>query len=68
MPKASHATSWMPALGRHGGPVYLAIAEAIAADITAGYALTAASTAVLALAAHIIIGFARHVISLLSAA
>jgi DNA-binding transcriptional MocR family regulator len=36
MPKASHATSWMPALHRGGGPVYLAIAEAIAADIAAG--------------------------------
>ena len=36
MPKASHATSWMPALDRGGGPVYLAIAEAIAADIAAG--------------------------------
>jgi DNA-binding transcriptional MocR family regulator len=36
MPKASHATSWMPALERSSGPVYLAIAEAIAADIVAG--------------------------------
>jgi DNA-binding transcriptional MocR family regulator len=36
MPKASHATSWMPALGGHGGPVYLAIAEAIAGDIASG--------------------------------
>ena len=36
MPKAPHATFWMPALGRDGGPVYLAIAEAIAADIDEG--------------------------------
>jgi DNA-binding transcriptional MocR family regulator len=36
MPKASHATTWMPALGRDGGPLYLAIAGAIAADIAAG--------------------------------
>lgn len=36
MPKASHATFWMPALGRDGGPLYLAIAGAIAADIAAG--------------------------------
>ena len=36
MPKASHATSWMPTLRRGGGPVYLAIAEAIAADIADG--------------------------------
>jgi DNA-binding transcriptional regulator YhcF (GntR family) len=36
MPKASHATFWMPALGRDGGPVYLAIAEAVAADIASG--------------------------------
>jgi DNA-binding transcriptional MocR family regulator len=35
MPKASHATFWMPALGREGGPLYLAIAGAIAADIAA---------------------------------
>jgi DNA-binding transcriptional MocR family regulator len=36
MPKASHATSWMPALARNGGPVYLAIAEAVATDIASG--------------------------------
>ena len=36
MPKASPATSWMPAPDLGGGPVYLAIAEAIAADIAAG--------------------------------
>ena len=36
MPKASHATFWMPTLGRDGGPVYLAIAEAVAADIASG--------------------------------
>ena len=36
MPKASHATFWMPALGRDGGPVYLAIAKAVAADIASG--------------------------------
>jgi hypothetical protein len=34
----------------------------------AGYALTAASTAVLALAAHLIFGFARHLLSLVSQA
>src|SRR5665213_3451951 len=36
MPKAPRATSWMPALERTSGPVYLAIAEAVAADITSG--------------------------------
>ena len=36
MPKTSPATSWMPALGRADGPLYLAIAGAIAADIAAG--------------------------------
>jgi len=36
MPKTSHATSWMPALGREDGPLYLAIAGAIATDIAAG--------------------------------
>ncbi|MBS0280077.1 MAG: PLP-dependent aminotransferase family protein, partial [Proteobacteria bacterium] len=36
MPKTSHATSWMPALGREDGPLYLAIAGAIGSDIAAG--------------------------------
>ncbi|MES2256651.1 MAG: PLP-dependent aminotransferase family protein [Pseudomonadota bacterium] len=36
MPKAPHATFWMPTLGRDAGPLYLAIAGAIAADIAAG--------------------------------
>ena len=35
MPKTTPATSWMPTLGRDGGPLYLAIAGAIAADIAA---------------------------------
>jgi DNA-binding transcriptional MocR family regulator len=36
MPKTSHATFWMPALRPDAGPLYLAIADAIAADIAAG--------------------------------
>src|SRR6185437_1993169 len=36
MPKPSHATSWMPRLGRNSGPLYLAIADAVAADIAGG--------------------------------
>src|SRR5580698_10033606 len=36
MPKPIHATSWMPRLSRNSGPLYLAIADAVAADIAAG--------------------------------
>ena len=36
MPKAPHATSWMPRIGQDGGPLYLAIADAISSDIAAG--------------------------------
>ena len=36
MPKQPHVTSWTPALKEKEGPVYLAIAEAIATDIADG--------------------------------
>ena len=37
MSKPPHATSWAPALENREGPVYLAIADAIAADIAGGH-------------------------------
>jgi DNA-binding transcriptional MocR family regulator len=37
MPKPPHVTSWAPALENREGPVYLAIADAIATDIAQGH-------------------------------
>ncbi|HEY3695550.1 exopolysaccharide biosynthesis protein [Phenylobacterium sp.] len=46
----------------------LALVQRDGALALAGYALTAASTAVLALAAHVVIGAARHLVSMIGGA